>query len=52
MNKKEFYEAPEWGMRMVVVEKRYLQVLQTSGEYTTGGGGQYGTDDINDNDDS
>ena len=24
MNKKEFYEAPEWGMRVVMVERHYL----------------------------
>lgn len=25
MNKKEFYEAPEWGTRVVMVERHYLQ---------------------------
>lgn len=25
MNKKEFYEAPEWGLRTVRVERQYLQ---------------------------
>lgn len=24
MNKKEFYEAPEWGMRVVMVQRHYL----------------------------
>jgi len=24
MNKKEFYEAPKWGQRMVTVERHYL----------------------------
>lgn len=25
MNKKEFYEAPKWGTRVVMVERQYLQ---------------------------
>ena len=25
MNKKEFYEAPKWGTRVVMVERQFLQ---------------------------
>ena len=25
MNKKEFYEAPEWGLRVVMVDRHILQ---------------------------
>ena len=25
MNKKEFYEAPEWGLRVVMVERHILE---------------------------
>ena len=31
MNKKEFYEAPEWGLRMVTVERQYLQDTFSNG---------------------
>ena len=35
MNKKEFYEAPKWGTRVVMVERQYLQEVS----YTPGGAG-------------
>ena len=32
MNKKEFYEAPKWGLRTVRVERQYLQSTSDWGE--------------------
>ncbi len=31
MNKKEFYEAPEWGLRTVRVERQFLQSPSLTG---------------------
>ena len=31
MNKKEFYEAPEWGLRTVRVERQFLQSPSPTG---------------------
>jgi len=50
MNKKEFYVAPEWGMRVIHVERNYLldesnfgnSSIEIPGE---GEGGELGGDD-------
>lgn len=47
MNKKESYEAPEWGMRVLMVER--TPICTSPGEYTEGGGGSYGDGETNDN---
>ncbi len=41
MNKKEFYEAPEWGTRVVMVERRYLNDLGSPVEGAAGGDETY-----------
>lgn len=45
---KETYLAPQWGMRTIRVERRFLN--ETS-PWNEGGGGHYGDDDSNDNGD-
>ena len=46
MNKKEFYEAPKWGTRVVVVERQFLQ--NPSGETNSVNDGytEYNLDEI------
>ena len=34
MNKKEFYEAPEWGLRTVMVERRMLADSYNEDQHT------------------
>ncbi len=47
---KESYLAPEWGLRVVTVERHFLNDSPID-NWNEGGGGSYGDGDSNDNGD-